>query len=162
MSTLSECRTLEERVRWVPYGRAFRVVAAVILGIAGPAKIWSAMGSSKVLQLPDPIFGISSATTLTAVGMVECGVAVACALERRPRWSLILVAWLSGSFLTYRFGLSWIGWHRPCPCLGVLTEAIGVPPEVASKLMLAVALLLLWGSYSLLLGQRRLGGAGAV
>ncbi len=41
--------------------------------------------------------------------------------ERR-RFSLFAVAWVSTTFVVYRAGLWFIGWHRPCGCMGSLLK----------------------------------------
>jgi hypothetical protein len=60
------------------------------------------------------------------------------------------LAWLSTSFLIYRFGLVWAGYHKPCPCLGNLTDALHIPPQTADTAMKIILAYLLIGSYATL------------
>ncbi|HEU5396317.1 MAG TPA: hypothetical protein VFV81_04060, partial [Verrucomicrobiae bacterium] len=61
------------------------------------------------------------------------------------------LAWLSSAFLIYRTGLWFIDWHRPCHCLGDLTETLHLPAVWADDLMKMVLLYLLIGSYASLI-----------
>ena len=49
-----------------------------------------------------------------------------------------------------RFGLWWMGWHKPCNCLGNLTDALHLSPQTADNIMKVVLAYLLIGSYGLL------------
>jgi len=77
-------------------------------------------------------------------------VAAVCFFGKRIALQASLVAWLATTFLIYRIGLTWIGYHKPCPCLGNLTDAIDVSPQVADYVMKAVLAYLLIGSYFIL------------
>lgn len=129
------------------------------------AKMWSAFGTSKVLAVADPIFGMRFQTLMLVVGLVEVVVASMCLLSRNMRTSLLLVAWLATSFLLYRLGSWWIGWEMPCGCLGNLADAIHISPETADNFIKAVLAYLLVGSYGLLFWrwkhQSDFGGLGA-
>jgi hypothetical protein len=61
-----------------------------------------------------------------------------------------LVAWLATSLLAYRIGLVAVGYHRPCPCLGNLTDALHIPPQIADTAMKIILAYLLIGSYATL------------
>lgn len=66
-----------------------------------------------------------------------------------------LVTWLSTSFLCYRIGLWWIGWKRPCGCMGSLTDALHIKPETADHIAKAFLAYLLISSYGLLIWEWR-------
>ncbi|MGA4645758.1 MauE/DoxX family redox-associated membrane protein, partial [Limisphaera sp. 4302-co] len=85
---------------------------------------------------------------MAGVGLVELVVAGVCLVGRRERLSLVLVGWLSGNFALYRLGLWWMGWKRPCGCLGHLTDALGVSPTVADRVMIGVLAYLGVGAFS--------------
>ena len=129
--------------------------AAVILALTGIAKVWSAFGSVKVLAVADPIVGIPFRWLLLAVGVLELVIAGVCFFSRNQRLATLLVAWLATNFLVYRLGLWWMGWHRPCGCMGSLTNALHLSEKAADNIMKVVLAYLLIGSYGRLLWQWR-------
>lgn len=134
-------------------GRAlhwFNVGAGTLLGVTGIAKVASTLGSVRLLAVADPIAGIPFRWLLLAVGIVELVIAGVCFVGRDKRWASVLVAWLATSFLIYRLGLWWMGWHRPCGCMGSLTEALDLSEQTADDIMKGVLAYLLVGSYGLL------------
>ena len=140
--------------------RWFVVSAAVILSLAGLAKVCSSFGTTRLLTEVDPVFGVKFRQMMMAVGLLEIAIALVCVLAVFKKWSslsLALVAWIATSFLAYRVGLALMDWHRPCNCLGGLTESIGIPPAVADSAMKCVAIYLLAGSYALLFMEWRPG-----
>lgn len=120
--------------------------AGIILLITGLSKIISACGHAKILDINDPIFSITFRSLMLAAGGIELGVAGMCLLTTKFRLSLGLVTWIATVFLIYRFGLWFIHWQRPCPCLGNLTDLLHVSPKAAGLLMAAVAIYLFAGS----------------
>ena len=96
---------------------------AIILFVTGTAKLIAALGGAEILDGPDPIFRVHFRHVLFVVGLVEIGVAGLCLKNRLRQVGLFMVAWLATSFLVYRLGLWWIGWSRPCSCLGNLTDS---------------------------------------
>jgi hypothetical protein len=133
--------------------RMFIVSAGVILLITAIAKIISAHSDTRILQMPDPVFFVSFRHILWAAGMLELVVAVICLTGRFVRLQAGLVALLATTFLIYRLGLASVGWQRPCPCLGNLTDAIHVSPQVADNVMKGVLAYLLVGSCGILFHQ---------
>lgn len=132
---------------------AFLRSAGVILGATGLAKQLSAVGPARVLDTPDPLLGLPFRQLLLLVGLGELIVAFFCLFVNRPRFDLFAVGCLSTNFLLYRMGLWLIGWHRPCGCMGSLTELLHIPPRLADNVMKVVLAYLLMGSYGLLLGR---------
>ncbi len=131
--------------------KSFAWGAGVILIITGAAKIWSGLGDSKFLAVNDPIIGVKFGQLIWAVGVVEIAIALTCFFTKRQTLALGLVAWLSTTFVVYRLGLWWMDWHRPCSCLGNLTDALHIPPQTADNVMKAILAYLLIGSYGLLI-----------
>ena len=129
----------------------FKYSAGAILVVTGVAKIWSRFGSAKALALIDPITGFTFRQLMWAVATAEIVVTLACFFSRRQNLALGLVALLATDFLVYRVGLWWIGWHRPCNCLGSLTDALHISPQAADNIMKVVLAYLLIGSYGLLI-----------
>jgi hypothetical protein len=120
--------------------RWFTFSAACIFLITGSAKMVSICGTQAILDVSDPIFGISFRTLLLCVGLVEIAVSAFCFLLANKTACLALVIWIAVNFLLYRIGLVIAGWHRPCPCLGNITQFIHISPataELFTKLSLA-------------------------
>ena len=125
--------------------------SGVILGITGIAKVWSAFGTSKFLAVIDPIFAITFGQLMLLVGLAEIAIALVCFFSKRQTLALGLVAWMSTNLLVYRLGLWWMDWHRPCNCLGNLTDALHISPQIADNIMKVLLACLLIGSYGLLI-----------
>lgn len=138
-----------------PLAARFILTAGVILAVTGAAKLWSALGTSKFLAAVDPILGFKFGQLLLAVGLAEIAVALVCCLSKRPTLALGLVAWLATNFLVYRLGLWWMDWKRPCGCLGNLTDALHLSPQVAENIMKVLLAYLLIGSYGLVVWRWR-------
>lgn len=130
--------------------RSYIYVAGALLVITGIAKLVSAMGSARILENPDPILPLSFRKEFWMVGLFELGVAMVCFFGRKIALQSGLVAWLATNFAFYRLGLVMDDWHRPCPCLGNLTDAIHLAPEIADTAMKIVLAYLLLGSYATL------------
>jgi hypothetical protein len=128
----------------------FRVSVLTLLVVTAAAKSWSVFGESTLLREVDPLFGLSFRTLMVVAATLEIGVAAICLL--RPAVDgLLAVAWLSTAFLAYRVGLWWIGWKKPCNCLGNLTDALNISPQVADNVMKGLLAFMLIGSVSLLI-----------
>lgn len=124
--------------------------AGLLLLLTAIAKFISASGSSRILQVPDPIITISYGHIFWIVGTIEFVIAVICLCGKQAGLQLSLVAWLSTVFLIYRIGLLWIGYQQPCKCLGNLTDALHIPESLANQTMQVILFYLLLGSYVLL------------
>lgn len=126
----------------------FLYSSGVLLVVTAAAKFISADGFARILKTPDPLLGISFGIIFGIVGGIEILVALFCFLGKRPVLQNGLVAWLATNFVVYRLGLMWIGYHRPCSCLGNLTDALHISPETADTAMKVVLGYLLVGSYA--------------
>jgi hypothetical protein len=135
----------------------FIASAGTVLAFTGIAKVCSVFGHAKLLAVADPIAGIPFRWLLLAVGVVELPIAGVCFFSQNKRLATVLVAWLATNFLVYRLGLWWMGWHRPCGCMGKLTDALHISEHTADNIMKVVLAYLLIGSYGLLLWQWRQG-----
>ncbi len=124
--------------------------AGLMLLVAAMAKFISSEGSAHILQKPDPILTISFQHVFWIVGTIELSVSLTCLLSRQPRLQAGLLAWLATSFVAYRLGLVWVGWHKPCSCLGNLTDALHILPQTADTAMKIILAYLLIGSYATL------------
>lgn len=132
----------------------FRNAVSGLLVFTATAKFWSAFGETTLLREADPLFGLSFRTLVLVAAALELGVAAICLL--RPAVDgLLAIAWLSTAFLTYRIGLWWIGWKKPCSCLGNLTDALHISPQLADNIMKGLLAFMLIGSVALLVAHRR-------
>jgi hypothetical protein len=103
-----------------------------------------------MMQMADPIFGLPFRYLLLGVGILECFIAVLCFIRRFEQLGTALVAWMSSAFLIYRFGLWFVGWHRPCPCMGNLTEMLHLSPQAADNIIKGLLSYLLIMSFTML------------
>ena len=123
--------------------------------LTGLAKAFSAIGAARALDTADPLIGVPFRQLLLLVGLAELFIAFFCLFTEKRRLSLLAVAWISTNFLMYRLGLWFIGWHRPCGCMGSLSDMLHLSPRAADNIMKGVLAYLLIGSYVLLLAQWR-------
>lgn len=124
--------------------------------LTGSAKLWSAFGSAKVLAIADPILGLSFGSLMAIAGIIELVIGSICLFSKMQRLAIGLVVWLATSLAVYRLGLWLMGWHGVCGCLGNLTAALHVPPQLADYIMKAVLIYLILGSCTILFWQWRL------
>ncbi|MGB8168801.1 MAG: hypothetical protein WCF18_14990 [Chthoniobacteraceae bacterium] len=132
----------------------FRVSAGAVCAVTGSAKVLSGMGHAGILTSIDPVFGWQIGHLMLAAGIVELAVAGVCLLcGKQPMFVGIFISWLATILLTYRLGLWLMDWHRPCHCLGNITDAIHVSPLAADISMEVVLTYLLIGSYGIILHE---------
>ena len=137
------------------FERLFIFIAGLALAATAFGKAFSAIGPARALDALDPLIGIPFRQLLLLVGLVELLIAFFCLLTDKRRFSLLAVAWISTNFLVYRLGLWFIGWHRPCGCMGSLSAMLHLSPHAADNIMKGVLAYLLIGSYLLLVLQWR-------
>jgi len=125
--------------------------AGVILCITAVAKIISGAGVARVLQIPDPLFGMPYRYLFLLAGALELAVAFACMRGKDVLVNALLVAWLASLFAGYRLALVFIHYNRPCSCLGIFTGSLHITPETADQVMKAALIYLLLGSYGTVL-----------
>jgi hypothetical protein len=143
----------------------FRYSAGLLLLFTAIAKIVSACGSARILQTPDPVLSIPFQDLFWIVGSLELLVAFFCLWGKRLALPIGLVAWLATNFLAYRIALVTVDWHKPCSCLGNLTDALHISPQTADTAMKIILAYLLMGSYATLFWiwrQPKMAGSSAV
>jgi hypothetical protein len=121
-----------------------------VLALTGCAKVVSFFGSERILYLDDPIFGIAFRYLLLLAGVLEVLVAAICFLSKKLKTANLFVAFLATNFLLYRLALWFMGWHRPCNCMGNLADALHIPAQTADTAMKIILAYLLIGSYATL------------
>jgi hypothetical protein len=114
------------------------------------AKVWSGLGNVRLLAEADPVLSLSFRHLMIAAGILELVIAGVCLFGKSKTVATILIAWLGTSLLAYRLGLWWMGWHRPCSCLGNFTDALHISPQSADLAMKIILAYLLIGSYATL------------
>lgn len=125
----------------------FLCSSGVLLLMTSLAKLASATGSARALLIPDPILLISFRAEFVIIGAAEILVGSVCLIHSGVSLRAGLIAWLSTAFSVYRFGLWAVGWHKPCACLGNLTDVLGISPQAADSAMRVILAYLLIGSY---------------
>lgn len=131
-SNIKEGTAVDPLMKW------FVISAGLILGLTGLAKLWSAFGDVKLLMVPDPITGLSFRNMMLLAAAAELPIAAAC-FFKPPRLATTWVAWLATNFLIYRLDLWWMGWKKPCGCLGNLTDTLGITPHTADVIPAGVS-----------------------
>jgi len=119
--------------------KTFIYLSGLGLLITGIAKLTTITGDVKLLNELDPIVGLQFWMLLAVAGIVELIVGAQCFLSSNHLRSVLSIFTLSLTFLSYRIGLWFTGWTKPCSCLGDLTQAIGMTEQNAdniAKLML--------------------------
>jgi hypothetical protein len=131
--------------------------AGGLLLITALAKLVSAFGSAHIWSMPEPLLGLSFRTTFLIVGAAELFVSMLCFVNRNVRLQLVCITWLAVNFTLYRIGLAWIGYNKPCSCMGSLTGALRLAPETGDLIMqFVLGYLLIGGCLALyLLRQTR-------
>jgi len=137
--------------------KRFAISAGMILGLTGLAKLWTSFGDVKLLMVADPITGLSFRYMMLLAAVAELAIAAVCLVTKANRLATVLVAWMATNFLVYRLGLWWIGWKKPCGCLGNLTDTLGITPQTADHIIKVLLAYLLVGSYGLLIWRWRRG-----
>jgi hypothetical protein len=130
--------------------RSFVVSAGVLLSVTASAKFISLFGGQKILQLPDPVFGLPFGYLFLIIGGIEFAVAGVCLFGRKVYLQTALIAWIATGFAVYRMGLILIDYQKPCPCMGNLTDALHIPPHLADTILKCIVGYLLVGSYAAL------------
>jgi Methylamine utilisation protein MauE len=130
--------------------RFFEISAASLLLATAVAKFISSSGNAKILNMPDTILRIHYRYLFILIGLIEVAVAWCCIFDR-SKIGLLGITYLSTNYLIYRLGLLWSGYHKPCSCLGNLTDALHIPPQTADTAMKIILAYFLIGSYGILL-----------
>lgn len=135
---------------------AFTTITIAVLCLTAYAKIWASGGDSQALTVRDPLLKHDMGTLLLVSAGFELSTVAVCLISA-VKQRLFLIAWLSTSFVSYRIGLWWIGWRKPCSCLGNLTDALHISPQLADNVMKGLLAFMFIGSVSLLIAHHRQG-----
>jgi hypothetical protein len=135
--------------------RAYVRSVAIILGLTALAKLYSATGGARILDLPEALLPLTNRQTLVLVGIIELIVALSMVVAKSNAMKLIGTAWLSLNFILYRAASLLLVVGRPCPCLGSITERLPLKPAVIDRILISVVVYLFLGSCFFLVVLRR-------
>lgn len=127
--------------------RLFIWSAGLLLLVTGLAKVVSGFGDAEILNYQTPILYLPFRWVFLIVGLVELAIGLTCFLNRNDDLCVMLLAWLTTNFLLYRIAVVWIGYIKPCPCLGNLTDRLHIPANLADFIMKIILGYLLVGAY---------------
>lgn len=128
----------------------------VILTLTAWAKLYSATGHQGILNVADPLLGVSNRVVLLVAGAVELGVATCLLAAEDGIIKCVFILWLSLNFVLYRVGIAWLFPGKLCPCLGNLTDKLGLKPGVANWILKVVIAYMLAGGFFFWLKEWRL------
>lgn len=126
-------------------------LSGILLLFTAIAKFVSSMGGARILKVSDPLFGIPFQHVFWIVGIIELIIAVVCISGRRIILQAGLLAWLASSFVMYRMSLMLTGYQKPCACLGSLTDALPISPQIVNIVLKMILAYLLIASYGTLI-----------
>lgn len=131
--------------------RLFVQSVGIILCLTAIAKLVSAGGSARILNLPDPLLILSNKIVLVLVAVMELVIAGFALFSKKINLALYLIAWFASNLLIYRLGLWWSKVAAPCSCLGTVTDALPFSPHTIQLMMKCILGYMLIGSFGLLL-----------
>ena len=135
--------------------KAYVFSVGLILAVTSAAKLYSATGTAKILDVPEGLLPMSVRQALWLVGCIEAAIALLVLIGRNPSIKLVLVAWLGANFVLYRLATVLLTVGKPCPCLGSITEKLPLRPETVDRILGGVVLYLFLGSCLFLMGLRK-------
>lgn len=144
-----------------PPSQWFLTTCGTILAVTSLAKLISVIGEARVLSRPDPVFWFLTFRQVFfltgAWEMVVAWVLFFTRLSAPAKPTAVL--WISATFLIYRLGLWATGYKGECPCLGHVSDWMGVAPGIVDRGMKLILAYLLLGSVAFLVGRRNRLGA---
>ncbi len=138
----------------------FIMTAGAVFVATALAKLVSALGDARILDLADPLLGLKTRHLLACVGVVEAVLAGYLFFGRSSWLKLSLTAWMATNFLVYRLAIWWMDAPKPCGCLGTVTDALPVSPRMVDYGMKGILAYLLIGSLGLIGMRVRSGDRG--
>lgn len=129
--------------------KLYFVSIAVLLLVTAVAKLFSATGSSKILEMSDPIFLVSYGHLMYGVAIMEMLVAAYSYLGRSDLLRALVILWMSTNFMLYRFGMQMLN-IRLCPCVGTLGDRIGLTTSQTQGILTALVVYMIIGSATII------------
>jgi hypothetical protein len=138
--------------------KKFIFSCCVLLTLTGLAKLYSATGNAEILDLADPLLGVSNGTVFLTAGALELSVAAYLLLGENNIRRCACIFWLALNFFLYRVGIYWLNLGKACPCVGTLgekLERLGLKPEMTNWLLKMVIVYMLTGGVFFLIAELR-------
>jgi hypothetical protein len=136
--------------------RFFDYTSAVVLFITALVKFVSGLGHNRILDYSDPVFHIDYRSLFIGSAVAEVAVAV-WFMVSNSSYKYYISLWLGSAFVMYHILLGYLAPGKWCPCLGTLTGAAHVSPEVADYSLKAFSVYLLVGSaYFIIINSKRI------
>lgn len=113
-------------------------------------------GDHRILQVADPVISFLTYSNLLLI-TAAFELTIACLLisEKRDALGLLAIAWFSTVLFLYRALHHLSGAKTPCSCLGNISDYTGLTPKQAEACALVALILMLVGSYMLLIFETR-------
>jgi hypothetical protein len=119
--------------------RIFLLSCAAVLSLTALAKLSSVFGHAKILDFPDPLWGISNRRFLGVLAVLELAVAALVFTRVRVEMKFLITAWLGANFLLYRVAVAVLKPGKLCPCLGSVTERLQINETTAGYILSGIA-----------------------
>ncbi len=132
----------------------YLISVAWLLSATAGAKLYSTLGTAKVLDVPEALLPMSIRHALVIIGAIELAIALVVFFGRNETIKLVCVAWLGGNFLLYRVAAVLLTVGKPCPCLGSITEKIPLKPATIDHILTGIVMYLIFGSLFFLLTRK--------
>lgn len=123
----------------------FLLIAGGLLAVTAAAKLYSSFPASPVLLSREPVFMLPLRSLFIVSGILELAIALYCIWSRSNFNRALLIVCISTTFVLYRAALLSFGYTGPCPCLGTVTDSIGISPEKADYFLLSMLITMLIG-----------------
>lgn len=137
--------------KYFAYSKRYFRSIIISLSITALAKLVSATGSVKVLDIPDGLLPLTVRETLIMAAVIELSVVFFLTRSRSVISKLVLIEWLGTNFLLYRFGALLLTVGKPCPCLGSATAQLHISRSITDPLLSGLILYMVIGSLGFLL-----------
>ena len=138
-------------------GEIFLLSCAAVLSLTAIAKLSSAFGHAKILDFPDPLWGISNRRFLGVMAAVEFAVAALMLTRVRAEVKFLGTAWLGANFILYRVAMAILRPGKLCPCLGSVTERLRLNETTVGYVLSALAFYMFIGGLLCYFQGRRRG-----
>jgi hypothetical protein len=112
----------------IPWAQALVLAIGGILAFNGFEGVFAALAKSRLLDIPDPIFGGPFRHVVLFVGLFELLLAILCLFIRKSTLILWLSAWLMIEVLVYRIGLWTMGLPHPYAWVAGLMASFNMSP----------------------------------
>ncbi len=130
------------------------LVAGAVLAFVGTAEIISSFGSSELLDIKDPMFGLGFRWLMVAAAIIHLTLSFIVLFTKHKMLGLGLTIWIAANFLVYRIGLWEMGWAHSS---GFNFDGVGFSLKATDIITVWIALFLLVASCVLLwIGNRRI------